>query len=167
MFKKVVIAALAAAGLSTAAVAQDDKGLVTFQVLSPDLAVDLAKGALESCRAGNFQVAVVVVDRFGNIQAAIRDRFAGPHTVETARRKAWTAVSFRSDTLALADLSESGQPQSGVRFVDGALMLGGGVPVEAAGSIVAGVGVSGAPSGQNDDACARDGIDAIVEQLEF
>jgi len=166
MFRKTAIAALMAVGISGAAAAQDE-GLVTFKIMNPDVAVELAKAALESCRAGGFQVAVVVVDRFGNIQAAVRDRFGGPHTVETARRKAWTSVSFRSDTLALADLSKAGQPQSGVRFVDGALMLGGGVPVEAAGSIVAGVGVSGAPTGEADDACAREGIDAVIDQLEF
>jgi uncharacterized protein GlcG (DUF336 family) len=54
-----------------------------------------------------------------------------------------------------------------VRFVEGALMVGGGVPVEAAGSIVAGIGISGAPGGEADDACARAGIDAVTDKIAF
>ena len=97
----------------------------------------------------------------------MRDRFAGPHTVATARRKAWTAATFRSDTLVMAELTQAGELQSGVRFVPGALMVGGGVPVESAGSMVAAIGVSGAPGGQADDDCARVGIEAIQDLLEF
>lgn len=166
MLQRLFIAAVAAFGLAGAAQAQDE-ALISFKTLNPDLAVELAQHTIASCRQGNFQVAVVVVDRFGNVQAAIRDRFAGPHTIDTARRKAWTAVSFRTDTLAMSDLSKAGEPQSGVRFVRDALMLGGGVPVEAAGTIVAGIGVSGAPTGQADDACAREGINNIIDRLEF
>ena len=77
------------------------------------------------------------------------------------------AISFRTDTLQLAELSQAGQPQSGVRFVPGAVMIGGGVPVESGGSIVAGIGVSGAPGGEADDACSRTGIESIIDKLEF
>ena len=151
----------------SAAAAEEKSALVSFKVLSPELAVELAQGALADCRKRGYQVAVVVVDRFGILQALIRDRFAGPHTPDTARRKAWTAVSFRTDTLSMAEFTASGAPQSGVRFVTEALMVGGGVPVESAGTIVAGIGVSGAPGGAEDDACARAAIDSIVEKLEF
>ena len=150
-----------------AAAAEETPALVTFKVLSPELAVELAQGALADCRKRGYQVAVAVVDRFGILQALIRDRFAGPHTPDTARRKAWTAVSFRTDTLSMAEFTASGAPQSGVRFVTEALMVGGGVPVESAGTIVAGIGVSGAPGGREDDACARAAIESIVEKLEF
>lgn len=151
----------------SAAAAEQKSALVSFKVLSPELAVELAQGALADCRKRGYQVAVVVVDRFGILQALIRDRFAGPHTPDTARRKAWTAVSFRTDTLSMAEFTASGAPQSGVRFVTEALMVGGGVPVESAGTIVAGIGVSGAPGGSQDDACARAAIESIVEKLEF
>lgn len=140
--------------------------LIEFKVMTPEAALTLAQKALEDCRGKGFQVAVAVVDRFGNVQVVLRDRLAGPHTPETARRKAWTAVSFRSDTLALAEVTEQGEA-SGVRFVEDVLMLGGGVPVQAAGSIVGGVGVSGAPSGSEDDQCARTGIEAVQTDLEF
>jgi uncharacterized protein GlcG (DUF336 family) len=149
------------------AAAAEEAALVTFKTLSPAVALDLAKAALENCRSSGFQVAVSVVDRSGTPQVLLRDRFAGPHTPDTARRKAWTAVSFRTDTLELSKLSMAGQPQSGVRMVTGALMIGGGVPVEAAGSIVAGIGVSGAPGGEADDTCARAGIEAITDKIAF
>ena len=129
--------------------------------------MDLARATLADCRKRGFQVAITVVDRFGTVQVVLRDRFAGPHTPETARRKAWTAISFRTDTLSLAELTQAGKEPSGIRFVSDALMVGGGVPVEAAGSIVAGIGVSGAPGGDQDDACARAGIEAITDKLEF
>ncbi len=161
----IAAATIAMFSLALPAGAQD-KPLVEFRVMTPETALVLARKALEDCRGKGYQVAVAVVDRFGNLQVLIRDQLAGPHTPETARRKAWTAVSFRSDTLALAEISEKG-PTSGVRHVTGALMLGGGVPVEAAGSIVGGVGVSGGPSGADDDACGRTGIEAVQADLEF
>jgi uncharacterized protein GlcG (DUF336 family) len=141
--------------------------LVTFQTLSPELALELARKTLEACRKEGYQVAVSVVDRSGILQVTLRDRFAGPHTPEVARRKAWTAVTFRTDTVTMAENTAAGKEQWGVRFVADALMAGGGVPVEAGGKIVGGIGVSGAPGGKLDDACARVGIEAIVEKLEF
>ncbi len=141
--------------------------LVTLKSLSLDAALVVAQAALAECRKQGFQVAVAVVDRAGNLQVTLRDRFAGPHTPETARRKAWTSISFRTDTLSMVQQTEAGKAVSGVRFVEQALMVGGGVPVDAAGSMVGAVGVSGAPGGDIDAACARAGIEAISDQLDF
>ena len=148
-------------------VGAEEKSLVTFKILTLDAAMELAQASLADCRKRGYQVTIAVVDRFGTVQVILRDRFAGPHTPETARRKAWTAISFHTNTLLLAELTQAGKEPSGVRFVSEALMVGGGVPVEAAGSIVAGIGVSGAPGGDQDDACARAGIEAITYKLEF
>lgn len=145
----------------------DGHGLMTFKVLTPETALALAEATLADCRDRGYQTAVAVVDRFGILQVLLRDRFAGPHTVETARRKAWTAVSFRTDTVTMEENTQAGKVQSGVRFVPGALMVGGGVPVESAGSIVAAVGVSGGPGGEADRDCALVGIEAIQDLLEF
>ena len=154
--------------LSAPALAQDDdEALVTFQVMKPHIAIRAATAALENCRAQGFQVGVAVVDRFGLPQAFIRDQFAGAHVHETATRKAWTAVSFRTDTLALDQLSQPGTITDALRDIPGVLTLGGGVPIEAAGSIVGGIGVSGAPSPQLDDDCARAGIAAIEDDIAF
>ncbi len=167
MLRSGLLAAVVVMMAFTPSSAKADEALVSFKMLTLETAQELANATLKACREGGFQVAVSVVDRFGNLQVTIRDRFAGPHTTETARRKAWTAVSFRTDTVTLGDLTQAGKPQSGVRSIPGALMAGGGVPVEAAGSIVAGVGVSGAPGGDLDDKCARDGIEAIADKLAF
>jgi uncharacterized protein GlcG (DUF336 family) len=156
-----------AAGTTAAQAQEESEALVTFSIMKPEIAVKLAEAALESCRAEGAQIAVAVVDRFGNLQVMLRDRFAGPHTPETARRKAWTAVSFRSDTLTLSETTKPGSEAYAANFITDALMLGGGVPVTAQGSIVGGVGVSGAPGGDIDDACARAGIDAVAADLEF
>ena len=166
MRKLALAAAIILGATGSGAVAQDE-ALVTLKVMTPETALTLAQSALKDCRNRGYQVAIAVVDRFGNLQVLLRDRFAGPHTPETARRKAWTAVSFRTDTLSMAELTEAGKEASGVRFIDQALMIGGGVTVEAAGSIVGGVGVSGAPGGAADDACARVGIAAVQADLEF
>ncbi len=146
--------------------AAEEHALVVFKVLSPEAALTLSLAALEDCREQGYQIAVAVVDRFGVVQVILRDRFAGPHTVETARRKAWTSVSFREDTVTMAELTASGEESSGARHVEGALMLAGGVLIEAAGSTVGAVGISGA-SPIADDACARAGIEAIQADLDF
>jgi uncharacterized protein GlcG (DUF336 family) len=97
----------------------------------------------------------------------LRDRFAGPHTTSTSQRKAWTSVSFRAPTTELSEATAPGQEAFGARDVTNALMLGGGLPVDAAGTMVGAVGVSGAPSGLDDENCAQAGIDAVADQLAF
>ncbi len=145
----------------------EEKPLVTFKVLSLNTALELAQKTLNSCQKEGYQISVAIVDRFGNLQVLLRDRFAGPHTIEAARRKAWTAASFKTDTIDLSKLTQAGQPFAPIKFVTGALMAGGGVQVKSAGSIVAGIGVAGAPGGLLDDKCAKDGIEEIAEKLEF
>ena len=163
--RTICLAVAVAALLSAPARAQD--ALLTLKVLSPELALDLARAALADCRKRGYQVAVAVVDRFGVTQVALRDRFAGPHTLASATGKGWTAVSFRSNTSELVAASREGTPQAGMRQIPGALVLGGGVIIEAAGSLVGGIGVSGAPGGEADEACAKAGIEAVRDRLDF
>lgn len=161
------VLALALVLCASPALAQDDEALVEFSVMKPEIALRLAQAAMEDCREQGYQVGVAVVDRFGVTQVFLRDRLAGPHVEETARRKAWTAVSFRTDTLALAEQTAPGTISSGIRDLSQAIALGGGVPVDAAGSLVGGVGVSGAPGPDIDDACARAGIAAVEDDISF
>ncbi len=165
MLKRLFLALIIGAGLSLPAAAEE-KALIEFKIMTLETALELAQATLADCRKRGFQVAVTVVNRFGNVQVTLKDRFAGPHTPETARRKAWTAISFGTDTLTLSELTQPGRPEFGIRSVSEAIMLPGGVPVQAAGSIVGGIGVSGA-SPEMDDACARAGIEAITDKLEF
>jgi uncharacterized protein GlcG (DUF336 family) len=151
----------------TAVSAQAQEALVTYKVLSPELALDSARAALGECRKRGYQVAVAVVDRLGVTQVVLRDRFAGAHTPATATGKAWTAASFKTSTSDLQSISQPGMPQAGLRHLPGAVVLGGGMVVEAGGSLVGAIGVSGAPGGEADDACAKAGIDAIKDKLDF
>ena len=147
--------------------AEEKPALISFKVMTLETAQKLAQATLNNCRDRGYQVAVSVVDRFGSLQVTLRDSFAGGHSPETARRKAWTAVSFRSDTLTLSEETKAGTAASGVRLIQDVLMIGGGVPVESGGSVVGAVGVSGAPGGIRDDECARVGIESIADLLEF
>lgn len=135
--------------------------------LTPETALLAARAALESCRKQGFQVAVAVTDRAGITQVLLRDRFAGPHTVEVATNKAWTAGSFRTTTTALATETQAGRPMSGLRAVPRFLAAGGGLVIEGGGNIFGGIGVSGAPGGDADDSCAAAGIKAIADAIEF
>jgi uncharacterized protein GlcG (DUF336 family) len=157
-------AALLAAG---AAFAQPSAGTHSIRLLTPEAAQKAVNAAMAECRKQGFQVAVAVVDRSGVTQALLRDRFAGAHTPMVAANKAWTAVSFRTPTSELAKATMAGQPASGLRSVPRFTAVGGGLSIEAGGSIVGGIGVSGAPSGDADEACAKAGIAALRDDLEL
>jgi uncharacterized protein GlcG (DUF336 family) len=153
--------------LLVCAPARAQEALVAYKTLGPEIALDLARAALAECRQRGYQVAVAVVDRFGVTQVVLRDRFAGPHTPATATGKAWTAVSFRTNTTDLVALTQPGTPQAGVRDLAGVVVLGGGIMVQAGGSLLGAIGVSGAPGGEADDACAKAGIASIQDKIDF
>jgi uncharacterized protein GlcG (DUF336 family) len=160
-----VILASALSLVGSAALAQGATHMV--RVLTPETASKATQAALASCRQQGYQVAVAVVDRFGIAQAMVRDRFAGAHTPETAINKAWTAVSFRTNTSDLARATQAGQPSSGIRQIPRFVGVGGGMVIESGGSLIAAIGVSGAPTGDADEACAKAGIAAILNDLDF
>ncbi len=147
--------------------ARAQESLVTYKSLSPELALNLARAALADCQRRGYQVAVAVVDRFGVTQVMLRDRFAGPHTPATAAGKAWTAATFRTNTTELNAISQPGMMQAGMRNLPGVVIIGGGIIVESSGSLVGALGVSGAPGGDADDVCAKAGIDAIRDNIDF
>jgi uncharacterized protein GlcG (DUF336 family) len=151
--------------ISTPARAQES--LVTYKSLTPEIALDLARAALADCQKRGYQAAVAVVDRFGVAQVMLRDRFAGPHTPATATGKAWTAATFRSSTSQLFTVSQPGMMQAGIRNLPSAVIIAGGLLVESGGSLVGAIGVSGAPGGDADEACAKAGIEAIQARLDF
>jgi len=135
--------------------------------LTVETALKAAQAAMKKCRDSGWQAAVAVVDRSGVVQVVLRDRYAGPHTPRTASGKAWTAVSFRSNTGALVDLTQPGKAQSGLRNLPRVVVLGGGMIIEGGGQMLGAIGVSGAPGGEADEACAKAGIAAIQESIEF
>ena len=139
----------------------------TVKLLSPETALKAAQAALNKCRKDGFQTAVAVVDRAGIVQVLLRDRYAGAHTPDMAIGKAWTAASFKQSTTSLAIGTQPGKPMSGIRQLPRVVVAGGGIPIEAGGSLLGAIGVSGAPGGDADDACANAGIKAIADDIEF
>ena len=158
---------LIATALTVAGAQAQERGTFTVRHLLPETAMKATRAALEDCRKRGFQVAVAVVDRSGVAQAMLRDRFAGPHTPRTAIGKAWTAVSFRTNTLEFAAETQAGKAASGIRQLPKVVAIGGGVMIEAGGSMVGAIGVSGAPGGDADELCAKAGIAAIRDDLDF
>lgn len=163
---RVLGSALVAAALCGGTQAQQQ---ATFSVksITPEAALRAAQAALQSCARTGYQVAVAVSDRAGHPLVMLRDRLAGPHTPETAVNKAYTALTFKMDTLAFARATQATEASSGIRQLPRVVAIGGGLPIEAAGSLVGSIGVSGAPGGEADDTCARSGIAAIKDDLEF
>jgi len=158
---------VAAAILLSATAAFPQSATLTVKQLTPETALKAAQAALAACRKNGHQVAVAVVDRAGLTQVLLRDRFAGPHTIDVATNKAWSAVSFRTPTAELERATRPGQVMSGLRSVPRVTAIGGGQLIEGGGSLFGAIGVSGAPGGEADDACAAAGIKAIAEDLEF
>ena len=141
----------------------------TFSVkmLTTDTALKAAQAALTQCRKDGFQTAVAVVDRAGVVQVVLRDRYAGAHTPDMATAKACTAASFKQSTTSLAIETQPGKTMSGIRQLPRVAAVGGGIPIEAAGNLLGAIAVSGAPGGDADDACAKAGIKAIADDIEF
>lgn len=164
---RLLAAGLLGTSLLLAAPAGAQDGSFTVKSLTPETALKAARSAMEHCRQQGFQVAVAVVDRSGVLQALLRDRYAGAHTIQVATDKAWTAASFKIPTSSLAAETQAGKPMSGLRAVPRVMAAGGGQVIEAAGSLLGAIGVSGAPGGEADEACADAGIKAIADVIEF
>lgn len=150
--------------MSFGAAQAEEPPIVPIKRLSMEMALQIAQGAIEQCRKEGVQIAVTVVDRGGHAQVVLRDVLAMDLTLTISKQKAYTAMSFNSPTSALEKRFTA--PFS-VGKIDGLVMSAGGLPINAAGTILGGVGVSGAPSGETDEKCAKAGIDAVISDLEM
>ena len=167
--KKFFVVALILSGMALVPLTSqaEDEAMFSTQSLTPETALEAVAAALQKCRADGYQVAVVVTDRGGLVQAAVRDRYAGAHTVDTARRKAWTSASFRTDTVGIVEFLADNPQQTGIYQISDAMLVGGGKIIDAGGTLVGAIGVSGAPNGEADEACAAAGLEAIEEDILF
>jgi len=131
-------------------------------ILPLALAQKAAEAALVKCEEGGYKVSVAVVDRGGNLRVLLRGDGAGPHTVDSSSRKAYTSASLGRSTEHLAQLLSKFPNIQGLREMnEKILILGGGLPVELQGEVVAGIGVGGAPGAHLDEACALAGLKRI------
>jgi len=139
--------------------------VISVKLMTLELAVDIAQGAIDACRKDGYQISVVVVDRSGRTQVVMRDIFANQYMTQLAQAKANAVVLSNTSSSALrknrADIANE------LNLLDDLLVMDGGLPVTVAGSMIGAVGVSGAPGGDLDEACAQRGIDGVQERLDF
>jgi uncharacterized protein GlcG (DUF336 family) len=132
--------------------------------LSYSTAKTIAETAIESCTANGYRVSAVVVDRDGETVVALRGDNASPHTMENARRKAYTALSFRTSTSAYAKRFADGDPLVHEQTtLPNVIAIPGGLPIKSGEDFIGGVGVSGSPG--VDEPCVQAGLDKVADQL--
>jgi uncharacterized protein GlcG (DUF336 family) len=139
--------------------------LVPAQLMGLELARDIAQGTIDACRKDDYQVAVVVTDRSGDPVVIMRDVFVSKYMLQLAQNKANAAVM--SNTSSGEMRTNMARIRDELNELDGVLLIEGGLPIRVAGSLIGAVGVSGAPGGDKDEACARHGLDAVHERLEL
>ncbi|MBW8329252.1 MAG: heme-binding protein [Thiobacillus sp.] len=130
-----------------------------------ELARDIAMAAVEACRQDGYTVSAVVLDRAGNVQVALRDTLAARHTLDIAERKAGMSIMSGSDSGEFRAARGDIRPE--LNHIDGLIVMDGALPIRVAGSLIGAVGVSGAPGGDKDRACAADALRKVEERLEF
>jgi uncharacterized protein GlcG (DUF336 family) len=157
-------AARAAIAVAAALAVPAQAQLLTHRDISYPMARTIAEAAIDSCGAKGYAVSAVVVDRAGEVMVAMRADNAGPHTMENARRKAYTALSFRTATSAYAKRYEDNNPVVRQQVtLPSVIAIPGGLPVKVGDDVIAGVGVSGSPG--VDEPCVQAGLDKVADQL--
>ena len=160
--RQILAAAVLAAGPIASAGAQAP--LVEKNV-SMKMAQVIIDGTLEQCTKDGYKVSVVIVDNAGQVRASLRGDGTNPHTMEFARKKAYTARTRGQTSLEFMKLTDN--PASAyLRQIPDVVAVGGGVPIKAGGVTIGAVGVSGAPGGEKDEVCANAGIARVADQLK-
>jgi len=155
--------ALIATAMSSVAQAPAVK-LLTQKALSEQAALAVAQGALDKCHADGYHVSVIVLDASGLIKVQVRGDGTGPHTLEHGRRKAYTALTFKRTSAETAKAWAASPTPPPV--IEGTVAAAGGVPIKSNDEIIGAIGVSGAPGGEKDEACANAGIARIQDLLK-
>ena len=128
--------------------------LPSANVLPLALASEAADSALAACEARGYRVSVAVVDRAGLLKVLMRGDGAGPHTLDSSSRKAYTSLTLRHSTSELVELIQNNPSVAGLRDMnEKILILGGGIPIKAGEEFIGGIGVGGAPGADKDEAC--------------
>lgn len=133
--------------------------------VSMAMSLAIMQAALDQCTRDGYKVSVVIVDKGGNVAASVRGDGTGPHTMEFARMKAYTART-RSQT-SLATMKQMEDPANAfLKQIPNVVGVGGGVPIKAGNEVIGGVGVSGAPGGEKDEVCANVGLAKVADALK-
>ena len=139
--------------------------LVTQKLLSTPLALTIAQTAYETCTQQGHHVSVTVVGLEGETLVAVRGDGSAPHTFENSQRKAYSARTFRAPSGEFAQRVKD-NPTTGAVHLSGVIAAQGALPIKVGDAVIGAVGVSGAPGGDKDEACAKAGIDKVADQLK-
>jgi uncharacterized protein GlcG (DUF336 family) len=155
----------AAATLLAASATPTSAALIMHKDLPLSVAVKLAQETVAACAAKTYAVSAVVVDRDGETIVEMRADEASPHTMENARRKAYTAMTFKQPTAEYAKklLDPTSVAHQQVTLPN-VIAIPGGQPIKVGNTVVGGVGASGSPG--VDDDCVNAGLDAVKDQLQ-
>ena len=156
------LAALAlACGATTVANAQ----LVTAKQISLPMAITIATTAVETCKAQGYNVSVHVIGNMGEVLVALRGDNTGPHTMENSMRKALTSRGTRNPSGEFAEAAAKNPNAGGLRLGN-MIPARGALPIKAGNDTIGAIGVSGAPGGDKDEACAKAGLDKVASDLK-
>ena len=130
-----------------------------------ELARDIASESILACRKKGYQVSAVVVDRNGLLQAALRDDLASRFTWQIAQEKANSVILSGTNSGDFRKTRSDIRPE--LNHINDIVILQGAIPIEAAGSLIGAIGVSGAPGGEKDEFCAKQGLDTVNDRIAF
>ncbi|MBD3755974.1 MAG: heme-binding protein [Gammaproteobacteria bacterium] len=163
---KKMMSAVLFGGAMMAAVAPaqaEEPMVVNVSVITMDVANTIAVNTIKACREKGIPVSVTVVDRNGITLAQLRDTIAPPVSLSISQKKAYTAVMFNVKGSELGGRTNSPLQTMG----EGLAFMAGSTPIQAGGKLYGAVGVSGAPDGKDDEACAIAGVESVLGDLEM
>jgi uncharacterized protein GlcG (DUF336 family) len=163
MFNRWIGAALAGVALTGSIAAAQT--LPTHRIPAA-LAMEAATETVSACAKQGYRETAQVVDADGAIIATLRGDGAGVHSLDSALDKAYTAVSFKSDTLALAERAKGEDSIAPLAKLPHVMFFGGGVVIKLGDETIGAIGAAGAPGAKLDDACAHAGLDKIKDRLQ-
>ena len=149
-------------GITTATSANAQ--LLTHKDLSVGMATTMAMAAVEACKAQGYNVSAHVVGRDGQVIVGLRNEKAGLATFENSLKKAYTARTFRVSSGQFAN-NVKGNPNAAALFLTNITPAQGALPIKIGEETIGAIGISGAPGGDKDEACAKAGIDKVANQL--
>jgi len=137
----------------------------TFKILPAALAVEAGQAAIAACKAQGYTISVSVVDRAGNQKLLLVGDGASALSRRLSRRKAYTAAMRRVATGELAKQVAAPGAFNPTLYDTQLVTAVGGLPIKAGDETIGAIGVSGAPGGDKDEACANAGIAKISDRL--
>jgi uncharacterized protein GlcG (DUF336 family) len=138
---------------------------LTHKDLSLGMATTIALTAIETCKANGYNVSAHVLGREGQVIVALRNEGAGLGTWENSMKKAYTARTFARPSGEFAN-GVKGNPTAGALFLTNIVPAQGALPIKIGNDTIGAIGISGAPGGDKDEACAKAGIDKVSADLK-